>query len=434
MNIEEIIAHKRDKRILKEEEIKYFINNYVNGKIKDYQASSLLMAIYLNGMTGEEIANLTHYMQYSGDVWDLSEIGGCLLDKHSTGGVGDKVSLIIGPIIASLGGHLAKMSGRGLGHTGGTLDKMESIPGMKINLTKEQFIKQIKEIGMAIIGQDDKLNPADKKMYALRDVTGTVGSIPLIASSIMSKKLATGADCILLDVKYGSGAFMQNVEDATILAKTMVSIGKLLGKKVEAEITYMDQPLGNAVGNSLEIKEVIEVLHNKGPKDIREVCISSSIELLTMAEIYNDKDKCREDILEVLSNGKAFDKFVEFAKAQGGNIDYILNPSLFETAKNQIEIKSTQEGYISKIDAKEIGLISMHLGGGRLTMEDTIDMSAGVILNKKIGDYVKEGELLCTLHTNHDKYEHDVEDAYRAFETTKEKVVFNEKYTDSIIK
>ena len=275
MDIIEIIEHKRDKKKLSKEEIEYFIKGYVNNEIKDYQASSLLMAIYLNGMEKDEIANLTEAMRVSGEVWDLSCIEGIKVDKHSTGGVGDKVSLILGPMIASLGAKLAKMSGRGLGHTGGTIDKLESIPGFRVNLTKEEFINQVNNVGMSIIGQDKNIDPADKKIYALRDVTGTVSSIPLIASSIMSKKLASGADAILLDVKYGNGAFMKTIDEAKKLATTMVEIGKSLNKDVKAEVTDMNQPLGCAIGNNLEIKEVRDTVKGKGPKDSTEICISS---------------------------------------------------------------------------------------------------------------------------------------------------------------
>jgi pyrimidine-nucleoside phosphorylase len=373
------------------------------------------MAITINGMNSEETAYLTEEMRVSGDVWDLSDIPGLKIDKHSTGGVGDKVSLILGPMVASCGAKMAKMSGRGLGHTGGTLDKMESIPGMKINLTKDEFKKQVKEIGLAIIGQDKTIDPADKRLYELRDVTGTVQSIPLIASSIMSKKLASGADCILLDVKCGKGAFMKNYEDAKILATEMVNIGKQLKKNVKAEITDMNQPLGKAVGNNLEIKEVIETLKGNGPKDLVEICLSSGSILLVQAELFKNVEDARKALLENIKNGNAFEKFKEFVKAQGGDLDYIDHPEKFPVSKNLIEIKSDNEGYIKTIDALEIGLGSCHLGGGRMKLTDVIDMSAGIILNKKVGDFVKKGELLCTLHTNKDKVDHIVEKVKKAF-------------------
>ena len=433
MTIEEIIEHKRDKKVLSREEIRFFIKGYVANEIKDYQASALLMAIYLNGMNKQEIADLTEEMRVSGDVWDLSDIPGLKVDKHSTGGVGDKVSLILGPMIASCGAKLAKMSGRGLGHTGGTLDKMESIPGMNIYETEQQFKKQIKDIGMAIIGQNEHLDPADKKIYALRDVTGTVGSIPLIASSIMSKKLASGADCILLDVKYGSGAFMKTVEDAKKLAQTMVDIGKSLKKDVRAEVTDMEQPLGCAVGNNLEIKEVIETLHGNGPKDLTEICLSSGVLLLQMAKIYNNSEGARKALLENIKNGKAFEKLKEFVKAQGGDVSYIENPSKFKMAKNIVEVISKKSGFVKRINALAIGIGSMHLGGGREKMDDVIDMSAGIVLNKKIGDFVEENEVLCRLYTDHDEYNEVYENVLNAFEIVNQKVVVSDELTKCLI-
>lgn len=433
MTIEEIIEHKRDKKVLSREEIRFFIKGYVADEIKDYQASALLMAIYLNGMNKQETADLTEEMRVSGEVWDLSDIPGLKVDKHSTGGVGDKVSLILGPIISSCGAKLAKMSGRGLGHTGGTLDKMESIPGMNIYESEEQFKNQIKKIGMAIIGQNEHLDPADKKIYALRDVTGTVGSIPLIASSIMSKKLASGADCILLDVKYGSGAFMKTIEDAKKLAQTMVDIGKSLNKDVRAEVTDMDQPLGCAVGNNLEIKEVIETLHGNGPKDLTEICISSGALLLKMAKIFDDVNDARNAIIENIKNGKAFEKFKEFVKAQGGDISYIENPQKFKVAKHIVEVVSDYTGYVKRIDALTIGIGSMNLGGGREKMDDVIDMSAGIILNKKIGDFVKKGEVLCRLYTDHVEYQEVYNNVKNAFEITDEKVEVDHQMTKCLI-
>ena len=414
--MESIIETKRDKGILTKDQIHYFITNYVSEKIPDYQASALLMAIYLNGMNKQEIADLTEEMRISGNVWDLSSINGLKVDKHSTGGVGDKVSLILGPMVAACGAKMAKMSGRGLGHTGGTLDKMESIPGMKINLTKEEFVKQVNEIGVAIIGQDKSLVPADKKIYALRDVTATVGSIPLIASSIMSKKLATGSDCILLDVKFGDGAFMKNMESAKELAITMVEIGKSLNKNVKAEITDMNQPLGNYIGNNLEIKEVIETLKGNGPKDLNEICLNSGAIILEQAKIC-DRKEGRKRLEECLKNGKAFESFKLFVKYQGGDVSYVEHPEKFKVAKNIIEIKSKEEGYIKTIKALTIGLASMRLGGGREKLDDVIDMSAGIVLNKKVGDHVNKDELLCTLYTNKSKDDYEpivklVEGAY----------------------
>ena len=433
MDIIQIITAKKDKKALTKEQIHYFIKGYLDKTIEDYQASALLMAITINGMNSEETAYLTEEMRVSGEVWDLSDIPGLKIDKHSTGGVGDKVSLILGPMVASCGAKMAKMSGRGLGHTGGTLDKMESIPGMKINLTKEEFKKQVKEIGVAIIGQSKDIDPADKKIYQLRDVTGTVESIPLIASSIMSKKLASGADCILLDVKCGKGAFMKNYEDAKKLAVEMVNIGKQLKKNVKAEITDMNQPLGKAVGNSLEIKEVIETLKGNGPKDLEEICISSGAILLTQAELYKNVEDARKALMENIKNGKAFEKFKEFVKAQGGDVEYIDHPEKFPVSKNLIEIKSEKEGYIKTIDALAIGLGSCHLGGGRMKITDTIDMSAGIILNKKVGDFAKKDELLCTLHTNKENVDSIIEQVKNAFIFQDEPIKENELFKSGLI-
>jgi pyrimidine-nucleoside phosphorylase len=433
MDIIQIITDKKDKKALTKEQIHYFIKGYLDKTIEDYQASALLMAITINGMNSEETAYLTEEMRVSGEVWDLSDIPGLKIDKHSTGGVGDKVSLILGPLVASCGAKMAKMSGRGLGHTGGTLDKMESIPGMKINLTKEEFKKQVKEIGVAIIGQSKDIDPADKKIYQLRDVTGTVESIPLIASSIMSKKLASGADCILLDVKCGKGAFMKNYEDAKKLAVEMVNIGKQLKKNVKAEITDMNQPLGKAVGNSLEIKEVIETLKGNGPKDLEEICISSGAILLTQAELYKNVEDARKALMENIKNGKAFEKFKEFVKAQGGDVEYIDHPEKFPVSKNLIEIKSEKEGYIKTIDALAIGLGSCHLGGGRMKITDTIDMSAGIILNKKVGDFAKKDELLCTLHTNKENVDSIIEQVKNAFIFQDEPIKENELFKSGLI-
>jgi pyrimidine-nucleoside phosphorylase len=433
MNIVDIITAKKDKKALTKEQIHFFIKGYLDKTIEDYQASALLMAITINGMNSEETAYLTEEMRVSGEVWDLSDIPGLKIDKHSTGGVGDKVSLILGPMVASCGAKMAKMSGRGLGHTGGTLDKMESIPGMRINLTKEEFKKQVQEIGVCIIGQSKEIDPADKKLYSLRDVTGTVQSIPLIASSIMSKKLASGADCILLDVKCGKGAFMKTYEDAKILATEMVNIGKELKKNVKAEITDMNQPLGKAVGNNLEIKEVIETLKGNGPKDLEEICLSSGAILLTQAELFKNTEDAKKALIENIKNGKAFEKFKEFVKAQGGDLDYIEHPEKFPVSKNIIEIKSENEGYIKTIDALSIGLGSCHLGGGREKMDDVIDMSAGIILNKKVGDQVKKGELLCTLYTNKDNVDSIIKDVKEAFIFQDEPIKESELFKSGLI-
>jgi pyrimidine-nucleoside phosphorylase len=431
--MEDIIIAKRDKKALSREEIHFFIKGYVEGKIPDYQVSALLMAIVLNDMNEQEISDLTEEMRTSGDIWDLSEIPGLKVDKHSTGGVGDKVTLILGPMIASCGAKLAKMSGRGLGHTGGTIDKMESIPGMKAFLSKEDFIKQVNNIGIAVISQDDKLVPADKKLYALRDVTGTVQSIPLIASSIMSKKLATGTDCILLDVKYGDGAFMKTIESANELAKCMVKIGKSLNKDVRAEITDMNQPLGKAVGNILEIKECIETLHGRGPEDLNEICLSSGSILLEQAKLFKNRNEARKALEENIKNGKAYKKFREFVIAQGGDVEYCDHPEKFDVAKNLIQIYSKSTGYIKSIKALDIGLASMKLGGGREKLGDTIDMAAGIILNKKVGDKIEKDELLCTLHTNKENVDNIVKMVENAFKIVNEKVDVSHSLTHNFI-
>lgn len=422
MRMVEIIEHKRDKKVLTDEEIKFFISNYVKGEIPDYQASSLLMAILLNGMNDHETFILTECMLHSGDVMDLSKINGVKVDKHSTGGVGDKTSLVLGPLVASCGAKLAKMSGRGLGHTGGTLDKMESIPGMKINISEEDFINQVNKIGMAIVGQTGHLVPADKKLYALRDVTGTVDSIPLIASSIMSKKLASGSDAILLDVKVGDGAFMKTMQDAEKLANTMVSIGKYFKKDVKAILTDMDEPLGNAVGNTLEVIEAINTLKGNGPKDLTELCLKAGSIMLMQAKIVDSLTEGEELLKTKIKSGEAFNKFVEFVQAQHGDISYVLDTEKFQKAKYVYNFTSKEEGYLKRIKAFEIGEFAMNLGAGREKIEDKIDYSAGILLNKKIGDYVKKGDILCTIYTNKDNLNEFVNKLYSAYEFSNEKI------------
>ena len=415
MRMIDIIEHKRDGKILTNEEINFFITNYVDGKIPDYQVSALLMAILFRGMSDEEIFNLTNDMLHSGDIIDLSKIKGVKVDKHSTGGVGDKTSLVLGPLVASCGAKLAKMSGRGLGHTGGTLDKMESIPGMQINISEENFISQVNKIGMAIVGQTGHLVPADKKLYALRDVTGTVDSLPLIASSIMSKKLASGSDSILLDVKVGSGAFMKTLEMGEELAKTMVSIGKYFKKDTRAILTDMDEPLGLAVGNNLEVIEAINTLKGNGPKDLTELCIKAGAIMLLQAKICTSFEEGEKLLQSKIENGEAFNKFVEFVEAQGGDITFVLNTSEFEKAKYEISINSNKSGYITKIDALEIGEFAMKLGAGREKIEDKIDYSAGIILSKKIGDFVNSGDELCKIYTNKENYEEIIKEIKNSF-------------------
>ena len=415
MQMTDIILKKRDGFELSKEEIEFFIKNYVNNIIPDYQASALAMAIYFQGMNKKEISFLTDSMLHSGEIIDLSSINGVKIDKHSTGGVGDKTSLVLGPLVASCGAKVVKMSGRGLGHTGGTLDKLESIKGVSVNVSKENFIKQVNDIGIAIIGQTGDLVPADKKLYALRDVTATVDSIPLIASSIMSKKLASGADTILLDVKFGSGAFMKDIKSAEELASTMVEIGKHLNRDTKAVLTDMDQPLGMAIGNSLEVIEACETLKGRGPKDLVELCLNLGAIILKQAHIEEDIEKGKVLLQSKIDNLEAFKKLEELIKYQGGDISYLEDYSKFEKSKYQKEIYSSKEGYVEKISALEIGECAMHLGAGRATKDDVIDMASGIVLNKKVGDFVKKGELLLTCYTNKENVEEiykDLENSY----------------------
>jgi len=388
MTILEIIDKKRLKGELTREEILFFVNGYVEGTIEDYQMSSLLMAIVLNGMTDREIVDLTDAMINSGDVIDLSKVNGIIVDKHSTGGVGDKVTLVLGPLLASLGIKIAKMSGRGLGHTGGTIDKLESIEGFNVAIEEKKFIKQVNNINIAIASQTGNLVPADKKIYALRDVTGTVESIPLIASSIMSKKIASGADIIMLDVKVGNGALMKNLEDARKLATTMVKIGKAYRKPTICLITNMDEPLGYAIGNALEVEESINTLKGNGPSDLLEVVMTlCSIIIGAVKKISNTEAK--NMLFKQLNNGEAYNKFEELVKAQGGNLDNL------KISDKVFSIKSDKSGYINKINALRLGEIAKQIGAGRSTLEDKIDYEVGLVLTKKVGDYVeKEEEIL----------------------------------------
>ncbi len=420
----DLIIKKRDGHELTDEEIKFWIDGYVKGEVPDYQSSAMNMAIFFKGMTKREIATLTDYMEHSGEVIDLSAIEGIKVDKHSTGGVGDKTSLVLGPMVAAVGGKLAKMSGRGLGHTGGTLDKLESIPNMSIAKTKEEMIDQVNRIGLAIIGQTSSLVPADKKLYALRDVTGTVESIPLIAASVMSKKLASGTDAILLDVTVGEGAFMKNMDSARELARTMVGIGNSLKRDTVAVLSDMSEPLGFAVGNNLEVKEAIASLHGKGPEDLMELCYTSGSIMLVQAKVCKTLEEAREKLHEVINNGKAFEKLCLMVEAQGGDVSYIRNPEKFEMSKNIIEIRSEEDGYIKEINALEIGISAMKLGAGRETLEDVIDMSAGIVLDKKIGAKVSKGDLLCTVYTNKSKEEYlpVLDEIKAAYKFSKEKV------------
>lgn len=415
MRMVDIITKKRDGGVLTNQEIDFFIDGYVEGKIPDYQVSALLMAIVFKGMTNDEIVHLTDRMEHSGDVMDLSTIPGKKVDKHSTGGVGDKTSLALGPMVAACGGIVAKMSGRGLGHTGGTLDKLESIPGMNVFLEEKQFMDILRSNGVAIAGQTGTLVPADKKLYALRDVTGTVESIPLIASSVMSKKLASGSDCILLDVKFGNGAFMKTREDAKKLAKIMCAIGNSLNRDTRAVLTSMEQPLGFAVGNALEVKEAIDTLHGHGPKDFQDLCYQSGAIMLEQAGIAKDEEEGLAMLHKVVEDGSAFEKLRQMVIAQGGDVSYIDHPEKFPLAKHIVEVKASKPGYIKHIIALEIGESAMRLGAGRETFDDVIDMSAGIVLQKKVGDKVAKGDTLCVVHTNKDDFAQILKDIEGAF-------------------
>ncbi|WP_180546898.1 pyrimidine-nucleoside phosphorylase [Staphylococcus haemolyticus] len=400
MRMVDIIEKKRDGKSLSKEEIEFFIKGYTNGDIPDYQASSLAMAIFFQDMNDEERAELTMAMVNSGDVIDLSKINGIKVDKHSTGGVGDTTTLVLAPLVAAVGVPVAKMSGRGLGHTGGTIDKLESIKGFHVEISEEDFIKLVNENQVAVIGQSGNLTPADKKLYALRDVTGTVNSIPLIASSIMSKKIAAGADAIVLDVKTGNGAFMKTLEDAEALAHAMVSIGNNVGRNTMAIISDMSQPLGRAIGNALELKEAIDTLNGKGPEDLTELVLTLGSQMVVLANRANTLEEARQLLNEAIENGSALEKFKTFLENQGGDVSVVDAPELLPTATYQIEYKAQSSGVVSELIANEIGVASMMLGAGRQTKEDEIDLSVGIVLNKKVGDVVKEGESLLTIHSN----------------------------------
>jgi len=396
----DIIEKKRDGKSLNKEEIDFFIKGYTNGDIPDYQASSLAMAIFFQDMNEEERAHLTMAMVNSGDVIDLSDIEGIKVDKHSTGGVGDTTTLVLAPLVASVGVPVAKMSGRGLGHTGGTIDKLESAKGFHVELTEDEFIKLVNENQVAVMGQSGNLTPADKKLYALRDVTGTVNSIPLIASSIMSKKIAAGADAIVLDVKTGSGAFMKTLEDAEALAHAMVSIGNNVGRNTMAIISDMSQPLGNTIGNGLELKEAIETLQGHGPDDLTELVLTLGSQMVVLAKKADNLKDARELLEAAIQSGKALDKFKTFISNQGGDVSILERPDSLEDAKYKIEYTAQKDGFISEMVANEIGVASMMLGAGRQTKEDIIDLSVGIVLNKKVGDKVNAGESILTIHSN----------------------------------
>ncbi len=398
MRMIEIIANKRDGKQLTQEEIQYWISGLTSGEIPDYQSSAMLMAIVLNGMSDVETTHLTMAMMHSGDVLDLSSIEGIKVDKHSTGGVGDKTSLVLGPIVASCGAKVAKMSGRGLGHTGGTIDKLEAIPGFSVSISQKEFIDQVNRISLSIVGQTGSLVPADKKLYALRDVTATVPSIPLIASSIMSKKLAAGANAILLDVKYGDGAFMHTPQKAEELAKAMIAIGQLSGRDTRAMITDMNQPLGLAIGNALEVKEAIETLKGHGPADFTELCLQAATLMLMQAKIAADAEQGRKLAEDAIASGAAFEKLKEFVAAQGGDVRCIEDPSRLAQAKFVTPLKSEKSGTVTAIKATQLGISAMKLGAGRATKDDIINPAVGLVVYKKIGDKISRGEVLIDIH------------------------------------
>ncbi|EVI49350.1 pyrimidine-nucleoside phosphorylase [Staphylococcus lugdunensis] len=400
MRMVDIIEKKRDGKELTTDEINFFIEGYTKGDIPDYQAASLAMAIFFKDMTEQERVALTLAMVHSGDVIDLSQINGVKVDKHSTGGVGDTTTLVLAPLVAAVGVPVAKMSGRGLGHTGGTIDKLESVEGFHVEISEDEFIKLVNEDRVAVIGQTGNLTPADKKLYALRDVTGTVNSIPLIASSIMSKKIAAGADAIVLDVKTGSGAFMKTLEDAEQLAHAMVSIGNHVGRKTMAIISDMSQPLGNAIGNALELREAIETLNGHGPEDLTELVLTLGSQMVVLGQQAETLEEARRKLKQAIQDGTALAKFKQFIANQGGDPHIVDHPELLPQAQYKIELPAQKTGTITEMIANDIGIASMMLGAGRQTKEDTIDLGVGIVLNKKVGDTVKEGEPLLTIYSN----------------------------------
>ncbi|HEA6171647.1 TPA: pyrimidine-nucleoside phosphorylase [Staphylococcus aureus] len=414
MRMIDIIEKKRDGHTLTTEEINFFIDGYVKGDIPDYQASSLAMAIYFQDMNDDERAALTMAMVNSGDMIDLSDIKGVKVDKHSTGGVGDTTTLVLAPLVAAVDVPVAKMSGRGLGHTGGTIDKLEAIDGFHVEIDEATFVKLVNENKVAVVGQSGNLTPADKKLYALRDVTGTVNSIPLIASSIMSKKIAAGADAIVLDVKTGSGAFMKTLEDAEALAHAMVRIGNNVGRNTMAIISDMNQPLGRAIGNALELQEAIDTLKGQGPKDLTELVLTLGSQMVVLANKAETLEEARALLIEAIDSGAALEKFKTFIKNQGGDETVIDHPERLPQAQYQIEYKVKKSGYVTELVSNDIGVASMMLGAGRLTKEDDIDLAVGIVLNKKIGDKVEEGESLLTIHSNRQ----DVDDVVKKLDSS----------------
>ncbi|MFS0880932.1 pyrimidine-nucleoside phosphorylase [Metabacillus niabensis] len=422
MRMVDLIEKKRDGKELTKAEIHHIINDYTNGDIPDYQISALTMAIYFQGMTDAERAELTMAMAASGDTIDLSEIEGIKVDKHSTGGVGDTTTLVLAPLVAAVGVPVAKMSGRGLGHTGGTIDKLESIPGFHVEIDSKQFIELVNKNKLAVIGQSGNLTPADKKLYALRDVTATVNSIPLIASSIMSKKIAAGADAIVLDVKTGAGAFMKDIEDSKTLAKAMVDIGNIVGRRTMAIISDMSQPLGYAIGNALEVKEAIDTLRGKGPKDLEELCLTLGSYMVLLAEKAVSLEEARLKLKTVIENGKAIETLKVFLEAQGGDPTVVDDQDRLPQAKYMFELEAQHDGYISEIVADAVGTAAMLLGAGRATKESKIDLAVGLVLNKKIGDKVTKGESLVTIHSNTEKIDEVREKLYESIKITASEV------------
>ena len=422
MRMVDLIEKKRNGLELKKEEIQFLINGFTNGSIPDYQMSAFSMAVFFQGMTKVERVYLTEAMVQSGDQIDLSGIEGIKVDKHSTGGVGDTTTLVLAPLVASVGVPLAKMSGRGLGHTGGTIDKLESVKGFHVEITNDEFIHLVNTNKIAVIGQSANLTPADKKLYALRDVTATVDSIPLIASSIMSKKIAAGADAIVLDVKTGSGAFMKNLDDAKELAQTMVDIGNGVGRKTKAIISDMSQPLGFAVGNALEVKEAIDTLIGQGPEDLQELCLTLGSHMVVLAEKAADLQQAREMLEESIRSGKALQSFKTFLAAQGGDASVVDDPTKLPIAKYTIEVPAPKTGYVAEITAEMIGIAAMMLGAGRITKDSVIDLAVGVVLHKKVGDFVQKGDALVTIHSNHENVQEVKAKIYAAYKLVDGKV------------
>ncbi|MEH7437290.1 pyrimidine-nucleoside phosphorylase [Neobacillus drentensis] len=422
MRMVDLIEKKRDGQELSTEEIKFIINGYTDGSIPDYQVSALTMAIYFKGMTEKERADLTMAMVESGDQIDLSQIEGIKVDKHSTGGVGDTTTLVLGPLVAALGVPVAKMSGRGLGHTGGTIDKLEAVEGFHVEIENQEFIDLVNENKIAVIGQSGNLTPADKKLYALRDVTATVDSIPLIASSIMSKKIAAGADAIVLDVKTGAGAFMKTLDDSRELAKAMVRIGNNVGRRTMAVISDMSQPLGYAIGNALEVKEAIDTLKGEGPEDLTELCLTLGSHMVYLAEKASSLEEARTLLESVIKDGSALDKLKVFLSSQGGDASIVDDPSKMPQAKYVIELEAKEDGYVSEIVADEVGTAAMLLGAGRATKESVIDLAVGLVLRKKIGDQVKKGESLVTIYSNFEDVNEVKEKLYENIKVSSSKV------------